>query len=46
MKQLLLLFAVLAITSAVTAQQKQVFPTKAKDGQTEMIDSRIDNMGY
>jgi len=26
--------------------QKQNYPSKPKDGQTEMVDTRIDNMGY
>ena len=34
------------ILSGNTFAQKQNYPSKPKDGQTELIDYRIDNMGY
>ncbi|MCB2221352.1 MAG: T9SS type A sorting domain-containing protein [Bacteroidetes bacterium] len=35
-----------AFFSGIGFAQKQNFPSKLKDGQNEMIDTRIDNMGY
>jgi len=45
-KLLFVLLLSLTFTSGIVFAQKQNFPSKAKDGQTEMVDTRIDNMGY
>ncbi|MCD4695291.1 MAG: glycoside hydrolase, partial [Bacteroidales bacterium] len=44
---LLLIFAVaFSLLTEFSFAQKQNYPSKPKDNQTEMIDTRIDNMGY
>jgi len=49
MKQTYLMFVAVLMAAFFTGTvfaQKQNFPSKPKDGKTEMVDTRIDNMGY
>jgi len=43
---ILVLVLILSITSGIVQAQKQNFPSKAKDNQTEQVDTRVDNMKY
>lgn len=49
MRKFYFFFAILFSFSLMTGNiyaQKQTFPSKAKDNQTELIDTRVDNMRY
>ena len=40
------IFIIVVFFTGFAFAQKQNFPSKPKDGQTEMVDTRVDNMGY
>jgi hypothetical protein len=42
----ILLVLIFTMFSGLTFAQKQVYPSKPQEGQKEMIDTRVDNMGY
>jgi len=43
---LLVTLVIMFLLSGTVYSQKQNYPSKPIDGQTEMVDTRIDNMGY
>lgn len=43
---LIVLILFFSLVSGSTFAQKQIYPSKSKDGKTVLVDDRIDNMGY
>ena len=49
MRKIYFVFVILlsfSLLTGYTYAQKQNYPSKAKDKQTELVDTRVDNMGY